>query len=80
MCFRSQMRAETTTLLGPLERANFSHWVQINMLSVRLRDFALIKLLTLSVNSRFCKLAIPYPFLSLLFIIRFLCSALYLCR
>jgi hypothetical protein len=26
MCFRPQVRRETPTLLGPLERANLNHW------------------------------------------------------
>jgi hypothetical protein len=26
ICFRPQMRGETPTLLGPLERANRNHW------------------------------------------------------
>jgi hypothetical protein len=27
ICFRPEVKGETPTLLGPLERANLSHWI-----------------------------------------------------
>jgi hypothetical protein len=29
MCFHPQVRGETPTLLGPLERANLNHWTRV---------------------------------------------------
>jgi hypothetical protein len=39
MCFRLQVRRETPTLLGPLQRAKLNHWKQIQFLKRRVFQF-----------------------------------------
>jgi hypothetical protein len=55
ICFSPQVKRETPTLLGPLERANFNHWIRVIPSIIHHRQNPLgVLLLTISVSETRC--------------------------